>query len=352
MKNLNDESKWRKCRNLSWKSCFARGSGGERSSGFSRPFLNVPTLSSTAPSLLLLNARSVVNKLDELNVLISVIKPSLLILTETWLHDGIMDGQLNINGYCVFPADRQQRCGGGVWIWAHYSLRHKAVTSCIDFPMAVETMSIRISQPKWNSFICVFYIPPNLPSALHRLLEDSIIAHSDYFTAEDPHNNLIICGDFHDFDCSFLLSQLLYTNLVVQPTRATSILDQIWISEGLEMSYSNEAKIGPPIGSSDHNCVLLEPRNNGNDSPSFPLIRDVYDYRRSHIAEFLNCFFNYRTSLEFSLQVHLTTNVQLFLNTCYVIFSQALSKITKKSVALTQEDQTVDDPGSEGHDWR
>ena len=183
-----------------------------------------------------------------------------------------------------------------------------------------------------NTVICALYIPPNLSTIDHRSSEEFLIAHIDFFVNHNPETNYISCGDFNDFDCSFIRSQLVCTNMVRQPTRASSILDQIWISEGLEDNYADEAIIGPPLGTSDHNSVFLPTRN--KEKLSFPRVCDVYDYRHSHMAQFLNCL---QTS-DFS-PVYCSSSLDGKCSAFYDIFNDAMLKIPKRTVAISNTDK-------------
>ena len=64
------------------------------------------------------NARSIVNKIDDLQALISVENPDIFGITESWTHDGILDAELSVNGYTLFRCDRPlDNRGGGVLLY-------------------------------------------------------------------------------------------------------------------------------------------------------------------------------------------------------------------------------------------
>ena len=60
------------------------------------------------------NARSIVNKLDELQLYIDTEKADIIGIIETWLNEEISDVELNINDYAIFRHDRLNKTGGGV----------------------------------------------------------------------------------------------------------------------------------------------------------------------------------------------------------------------------------------------
>lgn len=78
------------------------------------------------PSIILANARSINNKVDELDALVkfhhAYKNASAIAITETWLSDKIADSHISIDGFNLFRADRDtnttnKSCGGGcLWL--------------------------------------------------------------------------------------------------------------------------------------------------------------------------------------------------------------------------------------------
>ena len=64
-----------------------------------------------------LNARSIINKKDELNIMVDDIKPHIIGITETWANIDITDAELGLEGYAMFRKDRMGRRGGGVILY-------------------------------------------------------------------------------------------------------------------------------------------------------------------------------------------------------------------------------------------
>ena len=71
---------------------------------------------SRLPKLVLINARSLLPKVDELIANLSVNSVNLVAVTETWLNDDIEDNLVSIRGYNIFRRDRPHRRGGGVCV--------------------------------------------------------------------------------------------------------------------------------------------------------------------------------------------------------------------------------------------
>ena len=69
---------------------------------------------SRLPSFLLINARSLLPKIDELSLLLSIYSIEFIAVTETWLKDTVPEQLIYINNYNTFRNDRPYARGGGV----------------------------------------------------------------------------------------------------------------------------------------------------------------------------------------------------------------------------------------------
>ena len=56
-----------------------------------------------------LNARSIINKTNELNIMVDEIKPHIIGITESWANNDITDAELGLGGYVMFRKDRMGR---------------------------------------------------------------------------------------------------------------------------------------------------------------------------------------------------------------------------------------------------
>ena len=71
------------------------------------------------------NARSIMNKKEELELYLTQEKPDIVGITETWLYNEIEDSEISVEGYTVFHKDREKGeklRGGGVMILAKNEL--------------------------------------------------------------------------------------------------------------------------------------------------------------------------------------------------------------------------------------
>ena len=73
--------------------------------------------SPTLPSFGLINARSLLPKVDELAVFVDNSGMDIVAITESWLHKDIDDNLLSISGYNVHRNDRTFSRGGGVCVY-------------------------------------------------------------------------------------------------------------------------------------------------------------------------------------------------------------------------------------------
>ena len=70
-----------------------------------------------------LNARSIVNKRNELNNMVEDIDPHIIGITESWATPNISEAELGMTGYVMFRKDRLGRRGGGVILYIKESIQ-------------------------------------------------------------------------------------------------------------------------------------------------------------------------------------------------------------------------------------
>ena len=82
-----------------------------------------------------LNARSIINKKTELNIMVDDIKPHIIGITESWANNDITDAELGLEGYVMFRKNRMGRkVKVKVWFYiALYPVRWTA-QSALHFP--------------------------------------------------------------------------------------------------------------------------------------------------------------------------------------------------------------------------
>ena len=202
------------------------------------------------------NARSVINKTDELELYVVEENPDLICITESWANANIGDGEINMNGYTVFRRDRKNRIGGGVLLYVKNNI--KAIHRTDLENDECEMVWCELLNGKEKTLVGVCYRSPGSSveedRALFRMLGN----------VKD--SKAMIVGDFNFGDINwerqeatgqskeFLDSvndNFLYQH-VNEETRGRNILDLVLSSEenmvvGLE--------VGEPFGTSDHRVI-------------------------------------------------------------------------------------------------
>ncbi|KAK4469011.1 hypothetical protein MN116_000155, partial [Schistosoma mekongi] len=70
-------------------------------------------------TIVLINARSVLNKMSDLRTTVLITKPSAILVTETWCSSSVLDADINIDGYSLHRTSRDNQRGGGCIIYIH-----------------------------------------------------------------------------------------------------------------------------------------------------------------------------------------------------------------------------------------
>ena len=199
---------------------------------------------------MLFNARSLGNKLINLQSLIYSSNPGIVAITETWLNKDIFSNEILPHDYCIYRKDRSTR-GSGVLIAVHNSIPSRI----IDSPTEMELVTILLLN--LNLFVCVVYVPPSIDLSLFKnilcFLESLAIT-----------NSILIMGDFNlpdinwstltsssssvhsDYFCEFVFDCYL-TQLVDGPTHCKG--------NCLDLILSNTPDSVGPISISSHSLI-------------------------------------------------------------------------------------------------
>ena len=76
-----------------------------------------PIISDNELKYVCLNARRIINKKSELDIMVADINPRVIGITESWANNDILDAELALTGYVMFRKDRRERRGGGVILY-------------------------------------------------------------------------------------------------------------------------------------------------------------------------------------------------------------------------------------------
>ena len=97
---------------------------GQEATSTDKPITKCPkNMSEAGYRYMCLNARSIVNKKNELNIMVEDIDPHIIGITESWANTDITDAELGLTGYVMFRRDRIGRRGGGVILYVKESIQ-------------------------------------------------------------------------------------------------------------------------------------------------------------------------------------------------------------------------------------
>ena len=97
---------------------------GQEATSTDEPIKECPkNMSEAGHRCVCLNARSIVNKRNELNIMVEYIDPHIIGITESWANTDMTDAELGLPGYVMFRTDRIGRRGGGVILYVKESIQ-------------------------------------------------------------------------------------------------------------------------------------------------------------------------------------------------------------------------------------
>ena len=235
-----------------------------------------------------LNARSIINKRNELNIMVDDIKPHIIGITESWANNDITDAELRLEGYVMFRKDRVGRRGGGVLLYiketiAAYEVQLQEEADCN------EAIWCKLVTGHTTVTIGVVYRCPNITIQNNDKIHNAI--------SEVSKGDCIIMGDFNhgnikwdslqstgveDQKFWYLVQDSFLTQHVLEPTRAARVLDIVLSSQ---KEFVDNVVIQEPLGSSDHNQLHFN-INIKSDKTKVKQCRR--DFRRGNYEEIRN----------------------------------------------------------------
>lgn len=108
----------------------------------------------------LFNARSLRNKLSELQAIMSVKRISLAFVTESWLDSSISDSLIDPSAdYSIYRHDRAMRVGGGVLALVSKQLHSYQIAIPKQFQLVeVECFEVVVDHSVYRFIVLLFYI--------------------------------------------------------------------------------------------------------------------------------------------------------------------------------------------------
>ena len=208
------------------------------------------------------NARSIMNKRDELITYATSEKPDIISITETWINisDKHLISEVNIPGYNAFLTCRENKRGGGVITYIKDNISATEINRTNT--SAYEAVYIKLNVNKKHIIVATIYRPPKTT------LDNDAILYNEIETIIKTKTS-IICGDFNlpyinwrnltsDSEGSRLLKlvrKLYLSQFVIEPTLDTNVLDIILASDA---DLINACEVGEVLANSDHKIVRCE----------------------------------------------------------------------------------------------
>ena len=244
------------------------------------------------PTITLTNARSLVNKMDELSALQKFDgdykRSNLFCITETWLSEKNKD--IKLDGFTLIRLDRDpektnKQLGGGVCMfvkdeWAtHYTVRERVNTPSLEI-LTVSFRPFYLPREFGEVTVILTYVPgPDDKAAAERIAQSYSAALS-----RSVDQAVFICGDFNTCDLSSALPNL--HQYVTCSTRLDNTLDKCF--GDIPEAYTTRKH--PPLGRSDHNVIHLLPTYRQKLKTAGPTVKHVKQWSVDKIAELQGCF--------------------------------------------------------------
>ena len=178
-----------------------------------------------------LNARSIINKMNELDIMVDEIKPHIIGITESWANNDITDAELGLEGFVMFRKDRMGNRGGGVLLYIKETIPAYEVQLHEEADCNV-AIWCKLVTGHTTVTIGVVYRCPNITKENNNKIHNAI--------SEVSKGDCIIMGDFNHGNIKWdalqstgvedqtllcLVQDNFVTQHVFKPTRATRILD-------------------------------------------------------------------------------------------------------------------------------
>ena len=205
-----------------------------------------------------LNARSIMNKKSELNIMVNDSDPHIIGITESWANKDITDAELGLEGYVMFRKDRMGRRGGGVLLYVKdtipaYEIQLREEADC------EEAIWCKLVTGHKTVTMGVVYRCPNITKESNEKIQNAIreVSKGDCIVMGDFNHGNIQWGTLEstgveDQQLMCLIQDNFLIQHVLEPTRGGRVLDLVLSSQ---KEFVDNVNIQEPLGSSDHNQV-------------------------------------------------------------------------------------------------
>lgn len=248
------------------------------------------------PSIILGNARSLNNKLDELEAccrhLNQYRNASIMTFTETWFTNNNTEQDTDITGFNAFRGDRDKtasgkKSGGGVCVYINNRYANKQSVTIKEHICTpeVEILSLAVRPyylPREFSAVLIsaVYVPPSSSSTNACDVIASVVNRQEN---SSPDAIKLIMGDFNHRELTATLPH--FHQYVFCATRGSHTIDLCYGNvDNAYISYPL-----PPLGNSDHNNILLMPKYRPILRKTKPVVKTVLRWDPEAIEKMRGC---------------------------------------------------------------
>ena len=142
----------------------------------------------------------VLSKVDELSGVVELNKPSLVMITESWLRSTIPDSAVNIeSNLAIYRRDRPTS-GGGLLAYVHKSIPTTRLHNLEEPDKEVIWLQLKPARTS-RPFSCILlvgvYYPPGQTAEAEKVMLDYLSYGLDLFLRDHPSAGMVIAGDFN-----------------------------------------------------------------------------------------------------------------------------------------------------------
>lgn len=220
--------------------------------------------------ILYTNPASLTAKYDDLLSVVSLLKPSIILLAETWLKPHILDSLIHIPNFSLYRHDRLTHTSGGVCVYVNDDILSEFSIKQIDFTChEVDTIALQFSCRNFNATIACVYRPRYTSFNNNLILFDKIEQLS-------KNDNFVLVGDFNFSELKWPINRTVqpgnasshFVDLIQRSSLHQLITDYTRYREGqqpsvLDLLLTNDLnlltpyEICAPIGKSDHVSMVF-----------------------------------------------------------------------------------------------
>ena len=161
------------------------------------------------------------------------------------------DSVVSIPGYTLLRRDRVRRKGGGVALYVRSDHSLTAWTSSAE-DRTFELLWARVN----GTFFGALYHPPR-PLYSPTALLDHIETCVEEITRDFPKATIALGGDFNQLSDEDVIERTGFSQIILQPTRGTRVLDRIFVSRPI---YT-VVRVISSLVKSDHKAIVAYARN-------------------------------------------------------------------------------------------